>query len=90
MTRLSFDLRTRAYMERRTKEGRSKREVIRILKRYVARRSSKPSLAPNDLRAVGLAQRIPAAMSWPWSDLPARRSVHFIDTWPDKSLPSNP
>jgi transposase len=24
-------------MERRTKEGRSKREVIRILKRYVAR-----------------------------------------------------
>jgi len=37
MTRLSFDPRTRAYMERRTKEGRSKREVIRILKRYVAR-----------------------------------------------------
>jgi transposase len=37
MTRLSFDLRTREYMERRTKEGRSKREVIRILKRYVAR-----------------------------------------------------
>ena len=37
MTRLSFDPRTREYMERRTKEGRSKREVIRILKRYVAR-----------------------------------------------------
>jgi len=37
MTRLSFDPRTRDYMERRTKEGRSKREVIRILKRYVAR-----------------------------------------------------
>jgi transposase len=37
MTRLSFDPSTRAYMERRTKEGRSKREVIRILKRYVAR-----------------------------------------------------
>jgi transposase len=37
MTRLSFDPRTRTYMERRTKEGRSKREVIRILKRYVAR-----------------------------------------------------
>ena len=28
---------TAAYIERRTKEGRSKREVIRILKRYVAR-----------------------------------------------------
>ena len=37
MTRLSCDPRTREYMERRTKEGRSKREVIRILKRYVAR-----------------------------------------------------
>jgi transposase len=37
MTRLSFDPRTREYMERRTKEGRSKREIIRILKRYVAR-----------------------------------------------------
>ena len=37
MTRLSFDPRTREYMERRTKEGRSKREVIRVLKRYVAR-----------------------------------------------------
>jgi transposase len=37
MTRLATDPRTRDYMERRTKEGRSKREVIRILKRYVAR-----------------------------------------------------
>jgi transposase len=37
MTRLCFDPRTQAYMERRTKEGRSKREVIRVLKRYVAR-----------------------------------------------------
>jgi len=37
MVRLCFDPRTRAYMERRTKDGRSKREVIRILKRYVAR-----------------------------------------------------
>jgi transposase len=37
MTRLAWDPRTRAYLERRTKEGRSKREVIRILKRYVAR-----------------------------------------------------
>jgi len=34
---MSFDPRTRAYVDRRTKEGRSKREVIRILKRYVVR-----------------------------------------------------
>jgi transposase len=37
MTRIACDPRSRAYMERRTKEGRSEREVIRILKRYVAR-----------------------------------------------------
>ena len=37
MVRLSFDPKTKAYLERRVKDGRSKREVIRILKRYVAR-----------------------------------------------------
>ena len=37
ITRLASDPVTQAYMERRVKEGRSKREVIRILKRYVAR-----------------------------------------------------
>jgi len=37
MVRLVSDPSTRAYMERRTKEGKSKREAIRCLKRYVAR-----------------------------------------------------
>jgi len=37
MVRLVSDPDTRAYMERRTKEGMSKREAIRCLKRYVAR-----------------------------------------------------
>ena len=37
ISRLASDPDTQAYMERRLKEGRSKREVIRILKRYVAR-----------------------------------------------------
>ncbi len=37
MTRLRWDQRSKAYMERRTKEGMSKREIIRCLKRYVAR-----------------------------------------------------
>ena len=36
MTRLALDPRTRDYVERRTKEGLSKREIIRVLKRYVA------------------------------------------------------
>jgi transposase len=37
MVRMVSDPRTRHYVERRTKEGKSKREIIRCLKRYVAR-----------------------------------------------------
>jgi transposase len=37
ITRMSSDPRTRAYVTRRLDEGRSKGEIIRILKRYVAR-----------------------------------------------------
>ncbi|HEV2068965.1 MAG TPA: IS110 family transposase, partial [Acidimicrobiales bacterium] len=37
LTRLVYDPRTREYLERRTKEGLSKKEAIRCLKRYVAR-----------------------------------------------------
>jgi transposase len=35
--RMSCDKRTRAYVERRTKEGKTKKEIIRCLKRYIAR-----------------------------------------------------
>lgn len=37
LVRIAHDPETRVYFERRVKEGRSKLEVIRILKRYVAR-----------------------------------------------------
>jgi transposase len=37
MVRMSSDPRTRAYVERRTAEGKTKREILRILKRYIAR-----------------------------------------------------
>ncbi len=37
ITRMSSDPRTRAYVERRSAEGKSKMEIIRCLKRYVAR-----------------------------------------------------
>ena len=37
MVRLACDPETQAYFERRSKEGRTKREVVRILKRYLAR-----------------------------------------------------
>ena len=37
LSRLRWDPRTREYAERRTKDGLSKKEIIRCLKRYVAR-----------------------------------------------------
>jgi len=37
MVRMSSDPQTRRYVDRRTREGKSKREIIRCLKRYVAR-----------------------------------------------------
>jgi hypothetical protein len=37
ITRLRSEPRTQAYMERRLKEGRSKAEVIRVLKCHVVR-----------------------------------------------------
>jgi transposase len=37
MVRMVSDPRTRHYVERRTKEGKSKKDIIRCLKRYVAR-----------------------------------------------------
>jgi transposase len=37
LCRLRWDPRTRDYMQRRTKDGMSKKEIIRCLKRYVAR-----------------------------------------------------
>ena len=37
ITRMGSDPRTRLYVERRTKEGLSKKEIIRVLKHYVAR-----------------------------------------------------
>jgi transposase len=36
-TRMSSDPRTRDYVERRSKEGLTKKEIMRVLKRYVAR-----------------------------------------------------
>jgi hypothetical protein len=37
MVRMSYDPQTKAYVARRTTEGLSKREIVRCLKRYVAR-----------------------------------------------------
>jgi len=49
VVRLGRDARTREYVERRTAEGKSKKEIIRCLKRYIAREvygTLLPSLSP--------------------------------------------
>ena len=43
---MRWDLRTRAYVTRRTAQGLSKKEIIRCLKRYIARDVHTALLAP--------------------------------------------
>jgi len=49
ITRLATDPRTRAYRDRRTKQGMSKKEIIRCLKRYIAREIYELLVPPKDL-----------------------------------------
>jgi transposase len=53
LSRLRWDPRTRAYAERRTAQGLTKTEIIRCLKRYIAREVYTALLHPNDLQAAG-------------------------------------
>jgi hypothetical protein len=55
---MARDARTRRYVERRTGEGRTKKEIIRCLKRYVAREIYR-ILVSNT--APDTAQSVPAA-----------------------------
>ena len=52
LVRIAHDPDTRRYFDRRVKEGRSKLEVMRILKRYVARDLS--ALAESPERSLAL------------------------------------
>ena len=47
--RMSWDERTREYVTRRAAEGKSKREILRCLKRYVAREVYRILTAPGAL-----------------------------------------
>lgn len=58
MVRLSADQRTRDYVARRRSEGRSTREIIRCLKRYVAREVFGHLTNPQPATAPGSALRL--------------------------------
>jgi transposase len=49
LSRLRWDPRTQAYTQKRTTEGLSKKEIIRCLKRYIAREVYTALLTTNDL-----------------------------------------
>jgi transposase len=52
-TRMRFDPRTIAYVEKRTAEGKTRKEIIRCLKRYVAREVWKILIRPAVQAAAG-------------------------------------
>jgi hypothetical protein len=75
ITRLSSHPPTRAYASRRTKEGLPEKEIIRCLKRYVAREvyptcARPPANAPKLPRAAWPSIRLPHP-NWPANDSPA-------------------
>lgn len=55
LVRMRYDERTKAYVERRTQEGKTKKDIIRCLKRYIAREMYKllkdPTGTKKDLAA---------------------------------------
>ncbi|MPZ88959.1 MAG: transposase [Nitriliruptorales bacterium] len=54
MVRMSSDPRTRDYVERRTTEGKTKKEIMRCLKRYIAREVFRAITSPpGDLPPAG-------------------------------------
>jgi transposase len=50
---MSWDERTREYVARRTAEGKSKREILQCLKRYVAREVYRILATPGTLPSSG-------------------------------------
>jgi transposase len=62
MTRLAHDPRTKAYAARRTSEGKTKKEIIRCLKRYIAREIYKALCRP---RQPGKASAPPVKQDLP-------------------------
>jgi len=61
MVRMGMDQRTQHYVARRTAEGKSKREILRCLKRYVAREVYRMLVVP--VEASPLTTAYPGASS---------------------------
>src|ERR671911_3001609 len=88
-TRMASEPRTRIYVQRRLDEGLSKPEIIRILKRYVARETYRhlPRTWPRSERRAWPDNCL-TPTGCPSNDLPARPLQLPGTAWPDKSAPS--
>src|SRR5215207_8629343 len=64
MVRMGMDRRTREYVSRRTAEGKSKREILRCLKRYVApiRRSRGLPRAGSEWQSISMDDSVPGSI----------------------------
>ena len=92
LTRMSSDPRTRAYVERRSAQGLSRREIMRVLKRYVAREVYRhlPGVSRPRSRWTSLTPEMPDADGCLDNDLSARHLTLLRDiAWPNNSLPSH-
>jgi transposase len=63
LTRMRWDPRTRAYVERRTQQGLSKKDIMRCLKRYVAREVYKTITAQSRNSATPVTVSAPTALA---------------------------
>ena len=83
MVRLSYDQRTRGDMARRLSEGKTKPEVLRCIKRYIAREVF------NALRAGQALRRVAPRVGAP----PARPHLEAFwassDSWSRRSRPAS-
>ena len=59
VTRMAYDPTTRAYAERRTAEGLSKKEIRRVLKRYLARQIYR-TLTAESRAAIAVPESAPS------------------------------
>ena len=89
-TRMSSDERTRKYVARRIAEGRTTREIMRVLKRYVAREIY-PHLVARLTRSgvAGLAHECPDTDRLSFERTAGPSLPNTLGTaWPHKSSPS--
>ncbi len=77
LVRMTCDPSTRAYVERRTAEGKSKREIIRCLKRHIAREIYRLITTPN---AVIDGTEVRTARNT--AGISLESAAQALDSWP--------